>query len=200
MTRNYLLTGGRNLPVLSQKQTLIAPIYAHLFRIFLDNFALNSLILLLFSKSCHFLSKWHFICLQFPRDCYVCWNLGLNQPEGFANISIQMSEGGGNMENLTKCFMKQTDCVTREIAGETIIVPIKSRVGDLDSIFTLNEVGTMIWHLIDGHRNTTQIAEAVHQNYHVEPREIEKDTLAFLQSLQEVGLIHPARDDRPVGP
>jgi len=100
-----------------------------------------------------------------------------------------MSEGGGNMENLTKCFTKQTDCVTREIGGETIIVPIKSRVGDLDSIFTLNEVGTMIWQLIDGQRNTGQIAEAVHRTYDVEPKEIEKDTLDFLHSLEEVGLI-----------
>ena len=74
------------------------------------------------------------------------------------------------MENLTKCFTKQTDCVTREIGGETIIVPIKSRVGDLDSIFTLNEVGTMIWQLIDGQRNTGQIAEAVHRTYDVEPK------------------------------
>ena len=104
------------------------------------------------------------------------------------------------MENLTKCFMKQTDCVTREIAGETIIVPIKSRVGDLDSIFTLNEVGTMIWQLIDGQRSGGQIVEAVHQSYDVEPAEVEKDTAVFLDSLEQAGLIRPAMDDQPVGP
>ena len=57
------------------------------------------------------------------------------------------------MEALEKCFSKEDNCVTREIAGETIIVPIKGRVGDLDSIYTLNEVGTLIWQLIDGQRN-----------------------------------------------
>ena len=94
------------------------------------------------------------------------------------------------MENLTKCFMKQTDCVTREIAGETIIVPIKSRVGDLDSIFTLNEVGTMIWQLIDGQRSIGQIVQAVRQTYAVEPEEATKDTFDFLGSLENAGLIH----------
>ena len=38
--------------------------------------------------------------------------------------------------------------VTRSIAGETIIVPICGRLGDLDSIFTLNEVGSHIWRLL----------------------------------------------------
>ena len=104
------------------------------------------------------------------------------------------------MEALEKCFFKENDCVTREIAGETIIVPIKGCVGDLDSIYTLNEVGTMIWQLIDGQRSGGQIVEAVHQSYDVEPAEVEKDTADFLHSLEQAGLIRPAMDDHPVGP
>ena len=54
------------------------------------------------------------------------------------------------MDLASKCFIKQDNFVTREIAGETIIVPIRSHVADLDSIYTLNEVGTLIWSLVDG--------------------------------------------------
>jgi hypothetical protein len=104
------------------------------------------------------------------------------------------------METLGKCFLKENNCVTREIAGETIIVPIKGRVGDLDSIYTLNEVGTMIWQLIDGQKSIGQIVQAVRQTYDVEPEEVEKDTGDFLHSLEQAGLIHPTTDDRPVGP
>ena len=104
------------------------------------------------------------------------------------------------MEALEKCFFKEDNCVAREIAGETIIVPIKGRVGDLDSIYTLNEVGTLIWQLIDGQRNAGQIIETVHQTYHVEPKEAEKDAIDFLNSLEQVGLIRLATDDRPTGP
>ncbi len=88
-----------------------------------------------------------------------------------------------------KCFTRENDCVTREIAGETIIVPIRNRVGDLDSIFTLNEVGTMIWQLIDGQKSTHQIAEAIHQVYDVGEEEAARDTVDFLESLKSAGLV-----------
>ena len=94
------------------------------------------------------------------------------------------------MEALEKCFSKEDNCVTREIAGETIIVPIKGRVGDLDSIYTLNEVGTLIWQLIDGQRNIGQIVQSVRQTYDVESDELTRDTFDFLISLEEAGLIH----------
>jgi len=94
------------------------------------------------------------------------------------------------MEALEKCFFKEDNCVTREIAGETIIVPIKGRVGDLDSIYTLNEVGTMIWQLIDGQRNIDQIVQAVRETYDVESEEVTKDAVDFLSSLENAGLIH----------
>jgi hypothetical protein len=93
------------------------------------------------------------------------------------------------MSDPAKCFARENDCVTREIAGETIIVPIRNRVGDLDSIFTLNEVGTMIWQLIDGRTSAHQIAEAIHQAYDVEQEEAARDTADFLDSLKSAGLI-----------
>ena len=94
------------------------------------------------------------------------------------------------MEALEKCFFKKDSCVTREIAGETIIVPIKDRVGDLDSIYTLNEVGTLIWQLIDGQRNIGEIVQSVRQAYEVEGEEVTKDAVDFLSSLEKAGLIH----------
>jgi len=97
---------------------------------------------------------------------------------------------GERMGTLTHCYIKESDFVARDIAGETIIVPIKSNVGDLNSIFTLNEIGTMIWGLIDGKRSVSEIAEAVCNAYEVTPQAAEKDTLEFLNTLKEAGLLH----------
>ena len=38
--------------------------------------------------------------------------------------------------------------VTREIGGETLIVPVTGHVMDLESIFVLNPVGSRIWELL----------------------------------------------------
>jgi hypothetical protein len=85
--------------------------------------------------------------------------------------------------------MKETDLVTREIAGETIVVPVRNNVGDLDSIYTLNELGTLIWQHIDGKNTVTQIVDAICSAYDVTAEEAKKDALEFLKSLETGGLI-----------
>ncbi len=96
------------------------------------------------------------------------------------------------MDILDKCFVKESDLVTRDVAGEEIIVPIKGHVGDLEGVFTLNEVGAMIWRLIDGQTTGRQLTEAVRNEYDVEATEAEKDVVDFLRSLEEAGLIRPS--------
>ena len=100
------------------------------------------------------------------------------------------------MTTLDQRFMKHNDCVTRRIAGETIIVPIRSRVGDLESIYTLDELGTMIWNLLDGRADVSQIVQAVTSEYDVVAEEAEKDVVDFVDSLSAAGLIRPSSEHR----
>jgi len=93
------------------------------------------------------------------------------------------------MNDLTKCFSKEGDFATRFILGETIIVPIKGGVGDLNSIYILNELGTQIWNLIDGQNGINRIIEEICEAYDVGPEEAEKDAIEFLSSLEASGLI-----------
>jgi len=96
------------------------------------------------------------------------------------------------MNILDRCFVKVKDLVTRDVAGEKIIVPIKGHVGDLEGVFTLNEVGAMIWQLIDGRTKALELAEAVRKEYDVDAAEAEKDVVDFLRSLEDAGLIRPS--------
>lgn len=79
--------------------------------------------------------------------------------------------------------------VTRRIGGETLIVPVSGRVGDLEAIYTLNEVGSRIWELIDGPTPVDGIVEAIRSQYNVSPNEATRDVLDFLSLLEERGLI-----------
>jgi hypothetical protein len=90
-------------------------------------------------------------------------------------------------------YSRGQDFVTREIAGETIIVPIRKQAEDLESIYTLNEIGTTIWGMIDGKTKVSRIIEAIHQNFTVSPKEAAKDVAEFLQSLTKAGLIQPCK-------
>jgi hypothetical protein len=99
------------------------------------------------------------------------------------------------MSILAKSYTKKNDFVTRDIGGETIIVPIRDHVGDLESIYSLNEVGTLIWQLIDGQKTVNRIVEEMCMAYDVNPEEAKKDTLEFVKSLEKAGLIQRERID-----
>ncbi len=96
------------------------------------------------------------------------------------------------MNILDKCFAKENDLVTRDVAGERIIVPIKGHVGDLEGVYTLNELGAMIWQLINGQTTARELVEAVRNEYNIGAAEAEKDVVDFLSSLEEAGLIRPS--------
>jgi len=93
------------------------------------------------------------------------------------------------MDILTKCFVKKADCVSREIAGETLIVPVRSQGADVNAIYTMNESGTLIWSLVDGQINVEQIVEAICTTYDIAPEKASEDVVAFLYSLEGAGLI-----------
>jgi Mrp family chromosome partitioning ATPase len=96
------------------------------------------------------------------------------------------------MHILDKCFTKENNLVTRDVAGEKIIVPIKGHVGDLEGVFTLNELGAMIWQLINGQTTAQELIETVRNEYDVGAAEAEKDVVDFLRSLEDAGLIRPS--------
>jgi coenzyme PQQ synthesis protein D (PqqD) len=86
--------------------------------------------------------------------------------------------------------------VTRRIAGETILVPVTGEVADLDSVYTLNEVGSFVWDLIDGRRSAQAIAEAVSAEYDVDLERAATDVDELLTALEAKGLARRAAEPR----
>jgi hypothetical protein len=93
------------------------------------------------------------------------------------------------MDIATTCFAKKGEFVARVIGGETIIVPVRGQVGDLESVYNLNEVGSLIWERVDGKTPVSGIVEAVAREFEVTAEDAEKDTLEFLGGLESAGLI-----------
>jgi hypothetical protein len=79
--------------------------------------------------------------------------------------------------------------VARVVAGETLIVPVRAKVGDLASIYSFNGTGTLIWKLLESPRTVAQLATAVAQAYEVEPARAEQDVMNFVGEMKSVGLV-----------
>lgn len=79
--------------------------------------------------------------------------------------------------------------VTRQIAGETLIMPVAGRVVDLESIYVLNEVGSRIWQLVGTPTTADRIAEVVEREFDVTADRAASDVAEFLDALGARGLI-----------
>ena len=93
------------------------------------------------------------------------------------------------MNYLDKVYSKSDSIVSRKIADEFILVPIRQNVGDLESIYTLNETGARIWELIDGKMKVEEIKEKIVEEFEVTPEEVEKDIMEHLMQLEEIKAI-----------
>jgi hypothetical protein len=93
------------------------------------------------------------------------------------------------MSVLDKAFVKDDDLMTRTIAGETLIVPVRNRIGDLSSIYTLNEVGARVWQLVDGQTPVAKIVQTITSEYEVSAEEAAADITELLEDWQAVGLV-----------
>ena len=90
---------------------------------------------------------------------------------------------------LERRYAKNPSMVSRRIADEFILVPIRHNVGDLDSIYTLNEVGARIWELIDGNNSVREIRDRIVEEYEVDPQIAEQDMTELVTQLEAIDAI-----------
>jgi hypothetical protein len=89
-------------------------------------------------------------------------------------------------------YLKSPSIVSREIAGEVILVPIRRTAGDLESIYVLNETAARMWELIDGQRSVGQIRDQVVAEFEVEAAEAEGDLRELLEQLSALDAVQRA--------
>ena len=69
---------------------------------------------------------------------------------------------------------------------------MSSRVGDLDSIYTLSSVGSRVWALLETPKSLPQIVSVVCAEYDVSPELASADVLEFLDLLASKNLVRAA--------
>jgi len=86
-------------------------------------------------------------------------------------------------------LVRSQSVVARVIAGETLIVPIRGKVGDLASIYSFNGTGTLIWKLLETPKTVKQLAEAIANEYEVMHDHAERDVAEFVGEMKALGLV-----------
>lgn len=76
--------------------------------------------------------------------------------------------------------------VSRNIAGEVILVPIAKSADELESIYTLNETASTVWDALDGQRTLADLAELVVAEYDVAADVALQDLVELMEQLQQI--------------
>lgn len=81
------------------------------------------------------------------------------------------------------------ELIKREIAGDTILVPVGKTVLDSNGLFVLNELGAFIWDLLPEAENEEDICKAILAEYDVSAEEAAQDVSEFFGALRKMGII-----------
>lgn len=81
-------------------------------------------------------------------------------------------------------YVPSDNIVARVIDDELLIVPLVSRIADMDEdLFTLNETGKAIWEKLNGRNRLKDIVEALATEFDAPAGEIEKDVMGLMEEL-----------------
>ena len=81
------------------------------------------------------------------------------------------------------------ELVKREIAGDTILVPVGKTMSDSRGMFILNELGAFIWDRLEEAETEADLVRAVTEEYEVEEAVATADVHEFAEKLRELGVI-----------
>ncbi|MDP9360625.1 MAG: PqqD family protein [Acidobacteriota bacterium] len=86
-------------------------------------------------------------------------------------------------------FKHRGEFALRQVGNESILVPIRNRVGDLDSVYVFTPVAARIWSLLDGGRDVDSVVETICSEYDVDSAVARADLGELLGSLEAADLI-----------
>jgi len=88
-----------------------------------------------------------------------------------------------------RCFVPRGEFVIRRVGDENVLVPIRNRVGDLDSVFVLTPVAARVWSLLDGNTDVDAVVTTICDEYDVDTGVARADVVELLDSLEAAELI-----------
>ena len=96
---------------------------------------------------------------------------------------------GGKMERDDRRFVRNKNFIFRQIVEEMVLVPIRQNVADLDSIYTLNELGVFIWERLETPISAAELQDDILEDFDVDAATVQSDLTIFIEELERIGAV-----------
>ena len=87
----------------------------------------------------------------------------------------------------TYCRVKEM--VFRRLGEEMILVPIRKGIGDFNSFYVLNELGSFLWNQLAEPKKAEDLLEAILEKFEVSTDEARNDLQPFMAELLQLNAI-----------
>jgi hypothetical protein len=84
---------------------------------------------------------------------------------------------------------KNPDIVSREIEGETILLPIFANSEQANCIYSLNKPASFLWGQINGRRTVEQLKKILAEKFSSSDKELEKELAGLISDLKKIKAI-----------
>ena len=91
--------------------------------------------------------------------------------------------------HLTRVYRQGENIVSRNVAGESLLVPIRGHVADMQKIFALDPVGEFIWNHLNGKLSLNDVLDELLETFAVDRDRAGKDLTEFIDELFQASLI-----------
>jgi len=108
------------------------------------------------------------------------WSLSRNQP--IAKADVRATAGS------TELYVRANAVVTRNVAGETLVLPVRGDVGDLACFYSLNGTGTTIWEALKTPKSFKDLCDVIDGRYDIGRKKAEEDVALFVRDICSLGL------------
>ncbi|OIO39398.1 MAG: hypothetical protein AUJ72_00865 [Candidatus Omnitrophica bacterium CG1_02_46_14] len=89
-------------------------------------------------------------------------------------------------ELINQVYEKNPDFVYRQIAGESLLIPIRKKLNQVNNLYVLNETAAAIWNRIDGRRSMEGVLGDITQEFEVSSEQLRQDTAVLIQDLLSI--------------
>ena len=86
-------------------------------------------------------------------------------------------------------YVQNPDFIYRKIVDEIILVPIHQDIADLDSIFSLNNIGAFLWEQLEQPKAKPELTQAILEEYDVDQTTAGQDLDNFIAAMLNFGAL-----------
>ena len=93
------------------------------------------------------------------------------------------------MEHLSNKYFRNPDYIFRRIVEDMILVPIHQDIADMNCIYTLNEVGALLWEKLEKPLSSEELQAVVLEEYSIDAITASGDVASFLSEMEKIGAV-----------